>query len=270
MSTSSTDRLANVKCFLLDMDGTFLIGHTLREGSLRFIEVLREQGKEFLFLTNNSSKNRRIYSQLICDLGLPIQDSKILTSGEATARYLSVQYPKARVFVLGTKALKADLREQGLRIVNDGAELVVLGFDTTLTYKKIWQFCDYVRAGVPYFATHPDNNCPSEKGMMPDIGAMIAFTEASTGRKPDLIVGKPNRMIIEAAAQKMNLGIEFLAMIGDRLYTDIALKYSSGVTAVLLLGGETAAEEIPGSPYQPDFVFNHLGEVADYLLNHDR
>jgi HAD superfamily hydrolase (TIGR01450 family) len=142
----------------------------------------------------------------------------------------------------------------------------VLGFDTTLTYQKLWRLCDFVRAGLPYIATHPDFNCPTETGFMPDIGAMIAFVKASTGREPDLVIGKPNRMIVEAAAQKMNVPLDALGMIGDRLYTDIALGQTSGITTVLVLSGETRLEDVAASPFQPDYVFDNLGAVADWLL----
>lgn len=146
--------------------------------------------------------------------------------------------------------------------------MAVLGFDQTLTYRKLWLLCDFVRQGLPFIATHPDFNCPTETGYMPDVGAMLAFVKASTGRDPDLVVGKPNRMIVDAAAAKMGLPVEAMGMIGDRLYTDIALGQTSGVTTVLVLSGETRHEEVPGSPFQPDYTFQNLGEVAVWLLQH--
>jgi len=100
---------------------------------------------------------------------------------------------------------------------------------------------------------------------MPDVGAMIAFVKASTGREPDLVVGKPNRMIVDAAATKMNLEVEELGMVGDRLYTDIALGQSSGITTVLVLSGETKVEDLEQSPFKPDYIFQNLGGVADCL-----
>ena len=259
------EKLSTVRGFLLDMDGTFYLSDRLLEGALRFIDLLHEQRKEFLFLTNNSSKHRRQYAEKINRLGLPIPEELVLTSGEATALYLKKQLPRARLFVVGTPSLEEEFHQHGFRVVEQEPDFLVLGFDTTLTYQKLWKLCDFVRAGIPYLATHPDFNCPTETGWMPDVGAMIAFVKAATGREPDLVVGKPNRLIVDAAAVKMNLPISQLAMIGDRLYTDIALGQSSGIVTVLVLSGETKIEDLKDSPFQPDYTFQNLAGVADWL-----
>ena len=259
------EKLSAVHCFLLDMDGTFYLGDQLLEGALRFVDLLRSQEKEFLFLTNNSSKHRRQYAEKIKHLGLPLPEELVLTSGEATAIYLRNHSPGARLTVVGTPALEEEFRQHGFQLVQEDPQFLVLGFDTTLTYQKLWTLCDLVRAGIPYIATHPDFNCPTESGYMPDIGAMIAFVKASTGREPDLVVGKPNRLIIDAAANKMGFTIDQMAMIGDRLYTDIALGSSSGITTVLVLSGETKQEDLTNSPFQADYIFQNLAGVADWL-----
>lgn len=258
-------KLNKVRGFLLDMDGTFYLSDRLLEGALRFIELLRQQNKEFLFLTNNSSKHRRQYAEKITRLGLPLPEDLVLTSGEATALHLTKQHPGAKLFVVGTHFLEEEFRQHGFQLTDHDPDFLVLGFDTTLTYQKLWTLCDFVRAGVPYLATHPDFNCPTETGWMPDIGAMIAFVKAATGREPDLVVGKPNRLIVDAAAAKLNLPVSELAMIGDRLYTDIALGQSSGITTILVLSGETKREDLQDSPFQPDYIFENLAGVADLL-----
>lgn len=262
------ERLSQVRCFLLDMDGTFYLGDRLLDGALRFIEVIENQGKNYLFLTNNSSKHARQYVEKISRLGLLIDEGKVLTSGEATARHLQARQPQARLYVAGTPALIEEFHRFGLILDEERPDLVVLGFDTTLTYQKLWKLCDFVRAGLPYIATHADFNCPTETGYMPDVGAMIAFIKASTGREPDLVVGKPNRMIVAAAAEKVGQPVERLGMIGDRLYTDIALGATSGIPTVLVLSGETRRSDLEGSPHRPDYVFENLGEVASWLLEH--
>lgn len=259
------ERLTTVRGFLLDMDGTFYLSDRLLEGALRFIDLLREQKKEFLFLTNNSSKHRRQYAEKITRLGLPLAEESVLTSGEATALYLKKQHPGANTFLVGTPSLEEEFRQHGFRLVQQEPQFLVLGFDTTLTYQKLWSLCNFVREGIPYIATHPDFNCPTENGWMPDVGAMIAFVKAATGREPDLVVGKPNRLIVDAAAAKMNLQVDQLAMIGDRLYTDIALGQSSGIVTVLVLSGETKIEDLKDSPFQPDYTFQNLAGVADWL-----
>lgn len=260
------DALTEVRCFLLDMDGTFYLGEHLIEGALKFIEVLNEQGCEFLFLTNNSSKDSGQYAEKITRLGLPISRANVLTSGEATAMHIQSQQPGARVYIVGTSALENEFMERGLRLTDEAPDFAVLGFDTTLTYAKLWKLCDLVRAGIPYIATHPDYNCPTETGFMPDIGATIAFVKASAGREPDLIVGKPNRLLAEKAAERMGLPLSAMCMIGDRLYTDIAIGATAGIPTILVLSGETKADEVAGSPHQPTYIFQNLGAVADALL----
>jgi 4-nitrophenyl phosphatase len=263
----SYERLAQVRCFLLDMDGTFYLGENLLEGALRFIELLKKQGKDFLFLTNNSSKDGQQYVEKITRLGLPIGIEKVLTSGDATAMHLNGIKSGARVFVVGTPALERAFGQAGFVLDNESPEYVVLGFDTGFTYDKLWKLCDFVRAGLPYFATHPDFNCPTETGYMPDIGATIAFVKASTGREPDLVVGKPNPIIVQKAAERVGLPVESLCMIGDRLYTDIALGATSGIATILVLSGEAKLEEVPDAPHRPDYIFDHLGAVANCLEN---
>ena len=266
----NNEPLLNVKCFLLDMDGTFNLGDQIIDGSLRFIETLDELGIDYLFLTNNSSKHRGQYAEKITRLGLPIPEEKVFTSGEATALYLQQERSRSSVYVVGTPALEEEFRQHGFQLEQNDPECIVLGFDTTLTYEKLWKLCDFVRAGLPYIATHPDFNCPTETGFMPDIGAMIAFVRASTGREPDLVVGKPNRMIVDAVAQKLGLKIEEMAMVGDRLYTDIALGQTSGITTCLVLSGETHPDDLHDSPHQPTYTFENLAAIADWLRRNSR
>ena len=256
--------LNQIRCFLLDMDGTFYLGDRLLPGASEFIALLRQRGTRFLFLTNNSSKHRRQYAEKMGRLGIDLPEEAIFTSGEATAIYLAGRKPGARLFVAGTPALEEELAAHGFVLSQDHPDAVVLGFDTTLTYQKLWKLCDLVRDGCPYIATHPDINCPTETGYMPDIGALIAAVAASTGRQPDVVIGKPNAPIVAALSAKTGLPVQALAMVGDRLYTDIALG-QAGLTTVLVLSGETRREDLPGSPYQPDYVVRDLAELFDNL-----
>jgi 4-nitrophenyl phosphatase/NagD protein len=267
-SSMNKEPLQNVKCFLLDMDGTFTLGDRLIDGSLRFVQTLNERGIDYLFLTNNSSKHRVQYAEKITRLGLPIPPQKVFTSGEATALYLQQERQASSVYIVGTPALEQEFRGHGFQLEPDHPECIVLGFDTTLTYEKLWKLCDLVRAGLPYIATHPDLNCPTETGFMPDIGAVIAFVRASTGRDPDLVIGKPNRLIVDIVARKLGRKIKEMAMVGDRLYTDIALGQTSGITTCLVLSGETSLDDLATSPYPPDYTFENLGALADWLTAH--
>jgi hypothetical protein len=156
---------------------------------------------------------------------------------QATALYLKDQFPRWLVV--------KDALPGGVRIQFPWWRITWrcrLGFDTTLTYQKLWKLCDFVRAGLPYIATHPDFNCPTGSGFMPDIGAMIAFVKAATGREPDKVVGKPNRTIVDQLARKLGLSIQPLAMVGDRLYTDIALGPAAGIPTVWSTGGRPMAD----------------------------
>lgn len=257
--------LKDIKCFLLDMDGTFYLGNSLLPGSLEFIEKLKSTGRDFLFLTNNSSHNAPFYVEKLARMGLTVSKSKILGSGDATAEILLERYPGKKAFVLGNEYLQADLASAGIETDQKNPDIVVIGFDTTLTYQKMWDVCNYVRAGLPYIATHPDFNCPVENGFMPDIGAIIAFIEASTGRRPDLIVGKPYTGIVDAAIRRTGLTVSEMAMVGDRLYTDIETGLRSGMLSILVMSGETTEEMLAVSPTCPDLKYNRLSDMIPLL-----
>jgi 4-nitrophenyl phosphatase len=259
------NQLGNVRCFLLDMDGTFYLGDKLLPGAKEFLHYCETKAINYLFLTNNSSKSAFDYVAKLRNLGVDVTREKILTSGEATCRYLKKEYPGKKINLVGTPALEEEFRQQGIRLTQDAPEVVVLGFDTTITYARLWKLCDYVRAGLPYIATHPDINCPTEQGYMPDIGAMIAFIAAATGRNPDAVVGKPNSPMLDAILKKINVPLEQIAMIGDRLYTDIAMG-KNGIMTVLVLSGETSAEEALKSEFQADLIVNDLADLLQKIM----
>jgi len=259
------NRLKDVKLFLLDMDGTFYLGNQLIEGSLDFIEKLKETGRDFLFLTNNSSHNSAFYVEKLRRMGLEVDRLRVMNSGEATCEKLQELYPGKRAFVLGNEFLMEEFREAGIEIDQENPEIVVIGFDTTLDYKKMWAVCDFVRAGLPYIATHPDFNCPTETSFMPDIGAIMAFIKASTGRRPDLIVGKPHTGIVEAVLRRTGLQTNELAMVGDRLYTDIETGLRSGMLSILVMSGETTEEMLAESETVPDLKFDRLSDMIPHL-----
>ena len=257
--------ISDVRCFLLDMDGTFYLGDRLIPGSLEFIQRVRETGRDFLFLTNNSSHNAAFYVERLRRMGLSVPREKVLTSGEATAAILREQYPEKRAFVLGNDYLIEEMREAGVPVDFRDPQIVVVGYDTTLDYRKMTAVCDLVRAGLPYIATHPDFNCPTETGFAPDIGAIMAFIEASTGRRADLVVGKPHTGIVQAALRRTGLQVGQLAMVGDRLYTDIETGLKSGMLSILVMSGETTPEMLAAYPHKPDLVFDRLAEMIPLL-----
>ena len=257
--------LQDVICFLLDMDGTFYLGNNLIEGSLDFIEKVRTTGRDFLFLTNKSSHNADFYVKRLHGMGLDVPREKILTSGEATADKLNQLYPGKRAFVLGNEYLIEEFTQMGVIVDQENPEIVVIGYDTTLDYKKMTRVCDLVRAGLPYIATHPDFNCPTDTGFAPDIGAIMAFIEASAFRRPELIVGKPNTGIVEAALRRTGLKAGEMAMVGDRLYTDIETGLRSGMLSILVMSGETTEEMLAKSETVPDLKFGRLADMIPLL-----
>ena len=259
------ERLKEIRCFMLDMDGTFYLGEMILPGSLEFIARLRETGRDFLFLTNNSSHNARYYVQRLARMGLETDERHILTSGLATAAIVRERFPGKRAFVLGNEFLMEELAGEGVLIDQQAPDYVIIGYDTTLDYAKMTAVCDHVRAGLPYIATHPDFNCPTETGFAPDIGAIIAFIEASTGRRPDLIVGKPYGGIVDAALRRTGLERGQLAMVGDRLYTDIRTGVEHGILSILVMTGETTRAMLRESDKQPDLVFERLGDMAKLI-----
>ncbi|MBQ2755975.1 MAG: HAD-IIA family hydrolase [Oscillospiraceae bacterium] len=263
-------RLEDIKLFLLDMDGTFYLGDKIFPGSYTFMEKINaSKEKDYLFLTNNSSKNRFTYAQKISRMGITTPEEKIFTSGEATAISLAKEQKELgrqlRVCVIGTPDLEKEMENVGIALVKDNPDLVVLGFDTTLTYEKLWLLCDHVRNGVRYIATHPDFNCPTETGYMPDIGAMIACVEASTGRRPDEIIGKPYAGIAKAVSEKTGIPLSDMAMVGDRLYTDIALGANAGITTIMVKTGESTVEDVEKGSIKPDYILDEIGEIAKYI-----
>ena len=258
-------KLDQVKCFLLDMDGTFYLGGKLIEGSIDFIRKVEETGRDYLFLTNNSSHNARFYVEKLKKMGLEVDKKRVLTSGEATAAVISRKYPGKRAFVLGNEYLIEDMTDAGIQVDMENPEIVVIGYDTTLDYKKMTAVCDFVRAGLPYIATHPDFNCPTETGFAPDIGAIIEFINASSFRRPDLIVGKPNRGIVDAALLRTGYTEKEMAMVGDRLYTDIETGLQNGILSILVMSGETTEEMRIASKTIPDLVFGKLADMNPYL-----
>ena len=259
------EKLSQVKCFLLDMDGTFYLGDNLIEGSLDFLAALKQTGRKCLFLTNNSSKSGSVYEAKLKKMNVPDEFRKVLTSGQAAANYVTHQYPGKKAFLLANKVMTKEFMEMGVEVDQENPDYVLIAFDTELDYQKMCMLCDHVRNGLPYIATHPDYNCPTETGFIPDIGATIAYVKASTGREPDLIIGKPNSGIVEETLRVTGLKKEELAMVGDRLYTDIATGVNFGMTSILVMSGETTAEMAAESTVKPTLTFGKLADMIPYL-----
>jgi 4-nitrophenyl phosphatase len=256
--------LRSKKLFVLDMDGTFYLGNRILEGSLGFIQTIRQSGKEFLFFTNNASRTASFYMDKLSRMGCSVQERNIVTAGDVTIRYLSENHPGKKVYLLGTQLLEESFRSGGIKLVEEASDIVVVSFDLTLTYEKVSRACKYIREGAKFIATHMDFNCPIEDGFIPDCGSICAMVTASTGVKPRFL-GKPFGETVEMIMGMTGYSRDDMAIIGDRLYTDIATGVNNGVTSILVLTGETRQEDIERSQVKPDFVFPSLGDIAGVL-----
>ena len=257
--------LSRVRCFLLDMDGTFYLGSRVIEGSLDFLDALERTGRTARFLTNNSSRSASVYAQRLAGMGVPQKYCDVISSAHAAAHYCLREFPGKKCYLLGNPALQEEMRSMGLNLTEENADYVLVGFDTTLDYAKMCRVCDYIREGKPYIATHPDFNCPTETGYIPDMGAIMAFIEASTGRKADVILGKPYRGIVDEALERTGFTLDEMAMVGDRLYTDVATGVRHGMTGILVLSGEATMADVEKSDVAPDLIFGRLSDMIPYL-----
>ncbi|MBD5502833.1 MAG: HAD-IIA family hydrolase [Lachnospiraceae bacterium] len=259
--------LPQIRCFALDMDGTIYLGEQWIDGAVEFLHRIEETGRNYVFVTNNSSKNAAVYVDKLHRMGLDVGEDKIVTSGQATIHYLKQHFPEKKVFLLGNPLLQEEFEQAGIVLEEEHPDVVVTAFDTSLDYRKMCRVCDHVRAGLPYLATHPDYNCPTETGFIPDAGAIHAFIHASAFRYPDRIIGKPNEDIVEYLTSRVNVKREETAMVGDRLYTDIAAGRNNGLKSILVLSGEASMEDVRRSEVLPDMIFDSVKEIGGLLTS---
>ncbi len=257
--------LKNIELFVLDMDGTFYLGDRLIEGSLEFLSRVEESGRKFVFFTNNSSKSPESYREKLKSMGCKTEKGQVLTSGDVTLAYLKKTYPQSRVYLVGTPLLEDSFRQGGINLVQDSPDIVVVGFDTTLTYQKLSEACTFIRGGATFLATHLDINCPTEDGFIPDCGAMCALIEMSTGVKPKYL-GKPFAETAEMVLELTGAKRENVAFVGDRIYTDVATGVNNGSTGILVLTGEATMEDVAASDVKPSCVYDSLFEMSKYLF----
>lgn len=256
---------------MLDMDGTIYNEDTLIPGASEFFDLLNEQGKDYVFMTNNSSKGKVSYVEKLNSLGIKATERNICSSVNATVMYLNEHKPEARIYLIGTESLKHELLEEGFDIVPVGyrgedIDFVLLGFDTELNYEKVRGASYYVSRGYPYIGTNCDLKCPVlDNKFIPDCGAIAKMIELATDRLP-LFLGKPERTMVDAVSKEWDMPVEKIACVGDRLYTDIAVGINSGATSICVLTGEATKEEIAESMFKPDYVFDTIKELYQALL----
>jgi len=263
--------IKSIQLFMLDMDGTIYNEDTLIPGALDFFTLLNEDGKDYVFMTNNSSKGKKSYVEKLNRLGIKASERNICSSVNATVMYLNEHKPGAKIYLIGTESLKHELLDNGFDIVpvdyrKEDIDYVLLGFDTELNYEKIRGASYYVSRGYPYIGTNCDLKCPVlGNKFIPDCGAIAKMIELATDRLP-LFLGKPERTMVDAVSQEWHIPIEKIACVGDRLYTDIAVGINAGATSICVLTGEASKELIALSSFKPDYCFDSIKELYLALL----
>ena len=258
--------LRDVKVYLFDMDGTLNMGNTPIDGAMDTLRYLEAHGKKVYFATNNSSKSQTAYVDKLRRMGYEAKIEQIITSGMATMAFLRKNHPGKSVYILGTELLKREFREGGFTVKEAGedADIMLLAFDTELTYEKLWHATNLIAAGRPYIATHPDFVCPSENGDMPDAGALMACVEATVHKRPEVVVGKPYAPMADFVFDYCNASAKECAFVGDRLYTDVKFGLNNGMASVLVMTGETTKKMLDESDVEPDYVLESVNELKKY------
>ncbi len=267
------DSLRRIRHVALDLDGTVYCGSELFPWTLDALAELRSLGIGTTFLTNNSSRSAVAYRDHLRDMGIDATLDEIRTSAGATLEYLSQAHPDAKTaYVLGTASLREEFAQSSIRHVgeeesdDEEPDVVVVGFDTALRYDALCRAAWWIARGKPFIATHPDRVCPTNRPtVLVDCGAVCAALEAATGRAPDAVLGKPDPRMLAGILAKHDLEPSELAMVGDRIYTDIAMGRAAGALAVLVLSGEASAADARTTEPRADLVVDHLGELCRRL-----
>ncbi len=266
------DILREKRLFIFDLDGTVYLGSNPFDFAIQFVENLRKAGRRVLFFTNNASHTRLHYYTKLSGMGFSPGQDEIMTAGDVTAEYLLRRRAEKTVYLVGTSELRREWRTRGIRFISEDdisigkrADVVVSSFDTELTYEKLKNAVYMINGGAEYFCTHPDYNCPTESGPIPDSGSIAALITASTGVVPKYF-GKPYSETVEMIKEVTHCPFRDICVVGDRLYTDIALGANNGITTMLVLTGETKADDIASSSITPDIVFPSLSEANSAMF----
>ncbi len=269
--------LKQKKLFVFDLDGTVYLGDRIFPEAVQFITNLRESGRRVLFFTNNASHKHKFYIHKLTKAGFSPKSDEIMTAGDVTVSYIMKEHMNTPVYLLGTTDLWEDFCDAGVNLINDAtgnlttdvpAEIVVTSFDTELVYSKLRYACDFIRNGAKYLCTHPDFNCPVEGGFIPDSGAIAALVTASTGVEPEFF-GKPSPMTADMICHITATPKEDICIVGDRLYTDIATGTKNGITAMLVLTGESSLSDVEKLPDEdkPHIIMPDLAEAGKTMFS---
>ncbi|HOW69155.1 MAG TPA: HAD-IIA family hydrolase [Phycisphaerae bacterium] len=265
----STTKLTSVRHLALDMDGTIYKGGTVFEFTLPFLERMSKLGIGYTFLTNNSSKSVVDYLQSLGCMGIAADREQVFTSTWCAVYYLRQALPAVkRLYVLGTPSLQSELVMAGFTVVGDEEEpeAVVVGFDTGLVYPRLCKAAWWIKRGKPFIATHPDRICPTDRPtVLVDCGAVCACLESATGQSPQAVLGKPDPWMLRGILDRHRLQAPELAMVGDRLYTDMVMARRAGCVGVLVLTGEATVDDTLHLHEPPDVIVPSLKELGEML-----
>ena len=253
--------LDDIEAVFLDLDGTIYLGGTLIDGAQEFLNRLKLRRIKRYFLSNNSSRSVEEYVEKLRGLGVDAIPEEVLLSTHDLIRWLASKEIQ-NVYLVGTKGMASMLEAAGISCNGDYPEAVVLGYDTEITYDKLTTASELLHSGIPLIASHPDIVCPSPKGGLPDVGAYLALFESTTGVKPLHVCGKPNATMITGVLEDCGLRASKCAMIGDRIYTDMAMAEASGVHGILVLSGEATSEDVDSSKIKPGLVVSSVAALC--------
>ena len=268
-------RLAGIRHVALDMDGTIYMGMSLFDYTIPFLNSLKEMGITYSFLTNNPSTSIPDYLKKLAGMGIEATEEEMYTTALATIDYIKTNYPEARrLFLLGTPSMISEFEKAGFESVADSAEekpdVLVVAFDKTLEYSRLCRAAYWAQQGVPYVATNPDRVCPTDQPtVLVDCGSICKCIEHATGRQPDIVLGKPDPNMLTGVQARYGVKPEEVAMVGDRIYTDIEMAHNAGAFGVLVLSGETTLQIADEAPRQPDLIADSI-EVLGELLRASR
>ena len=253
--------LKETDAFLFDLDGTVYLDETPIGDVKGTLARLRAMDKRIVFLTNNSSKTEAEYRQKLTRIGLWGEGDLVYTSAMATAEHVAARFPHKRVYLLATDAVKEEF-SRIVPLVEEAPDVAVLAYDTSLTFAKMKRFNEFLAGGAVFLATHPDAVCPTAGVSMPDVGAFLELFYTSSGRRPDLIVGKPGTAMGEGLERRLGIPRARMCMTGDRMHTDIRFGNNCGMHTVLVLSGETTEETMKNFPDRPDLVLPDVNALV--------
>jgi NagD protein len=270
-SEALRERLSHIRHVALDMDGTIYMGQSLFPYTREFLQRLREMGITYSFLTNNPSTSIADYLHKLAGMGIEATKEEMYTTALATIDYIRTRYPDARrLFILGTPSMTEEFVRAGFEPTANSAEdrpdAVVVAFDKTLEYDRLCRAAYWVQQGLPYVATNPDRVCPTDQPtVLVDCGSICKCIEHATGRQPDIVLGKPDPTMLTGVQSRYGVRADEVAMVGDRIYTDIEMAFNAGAFGVLVLSGETTLDVADKAPRQPDLIAENISVLGELL-----